>query len=429
VSEQLVQLLGIAAAFAVVVYLVSRQKPLFLAMLLASALVGLSWGAGPRELLDTLLSALQDETTISLCLSVAAITSLSALLEQLGLIDQMVASLRNLLQSPRLTIILIPGLIGCMPMTGGAIVSAPMVNVLGEEMGLTAEGKAAANIVFRHGWSFIFPFLPSMILVAQLSGLDVGTIIARQFPFTLVVIGAGYYFLVYRPAAHNRDCGEAASTGKDEAAATGTAQGKNSLPSRLGEFVRSAAPILVVILLFLGFDLHLALAALGGIAVTIFLARDRLRWKNLPLRLARSLDLKIVLSMMGIMVFRESIYRAEAFSALLSALVHAGVPLLLLSCVTPLFIGYASGSHSTTVAVTLPVVLPLALEQGLDPAGYVALVYGFSLLAYIVSPIHLCQILTNEYFGVSLTRVYRQYAGVFGALFAALVMAGLLLGT
>lgn len=45
-----------------------------------------------------------------------------------------------------------------------------------------------ANVLLRHAWFFVFPFSPSLILTAHLSGYSVNAIIARQWYLTVLAM-------------------------------------------------------------------------------------------------------------------------------------------------------------------------------------------------------------------------------------------------
>ncbi len=98
-----------------------------------------------------------------------------------GYLDNMVRGLSGFLGNLKAAIMTVPALVGSMPVLGGAAVSAPLVDKLGDGLGLSPE-KKAANLVFRHGMFFVFPFSPSMILVSNLLGVPVTSLLAKLWP-------------------------------------------------------------------------------------------------------------------------------------------------------------------------------------------------------------------------------------------------------
>jgi len=86
------------------------------------------------------------------------------------------------------------------------------------------------------------------------------------------------------------------------------------------------------------------------------------------------------------------------------------VPLVLIAVVLPLIVGVLTGITIAFVGSTLPILIPLVQSHGESQfiLAYVmvALVTGFS--GVLLSPLHLCMILSNEFFEAEPGPVYRQ---------------------
>jgi hypothetical protein len=80
-------------------------------------------------------------------------------------------------------------------------------------------------------------------------------------------------------------------------------------------------------------------------------------------------------------------------------------------------ISTVSANHNTTLGVVYPMVLPLAPPE--QVMAYAVLVFGGSFVAYFSSPLHLCQILTNQYCKVSLIEGWKEYWPVLVGVVAA----------
>ena len=85
-----------------------------------------------------------------------------------GYLDKMVQGLQGFLGNLKASIMVVPALVGSMPVLGGAAVSAPLVDKLGEGLHLSPDRKAAINLVFRHGMFFVFPFSPTDIYKSKI---------------------------------------------------------------------------------------------------------------------------------------------------------------------------------------------------------------------------------------------------------------------
>lgn len=423
-GEDLMELIGIVAAFTVIIIMINRKNSLALSMGSAAIIILVASGATPREILSIIFRALTDPNTLDLALIVAIITSLAGLLNRHSFFDKMVNSLRNLLGNDRLTLMLVPGLIGSMPMVGGAIVSAPIADQLGERLNLSARRRSAANNIFRHSWYFVFPFMPTFILTTRLAGISIQELMLVQWPLAVAMLAAGYYFILVVPARR---------TGR-HAATDGPVQ-RNSGESRAEEardFVKYASPILLSLLLHLGLGLHLALSLVLGMGLALALVALVERSPDfhlaaVPVQILRDINYEVAGAMLAIMVFRAAIDQTETFEILMSQMLDLGVPLYLIAAALAAIIGFVSASHTSTLAVVLPVLVPMAAATGDPVAIYVMVAFCFAFLAYLVSPLHLCQILTNDYFDVALLQVYRIYIPVLvtvGVTAVAIVLLG-----
>jgi hypothetical protein len=288
----------------------------------------------------------------------------------------------------------VPSLIGLLPVTGGAVMSAPMVDKLGEDLGLSRPRRAAANLIFRHQWFLVFPFLNAMILASELSRVPISRLILHQAPITLAALITSYFYLLRgsrKDVTGEHPCAAAASKVKD-----------------LRVFLASSSPILAALVLFAGFKLPLPLALLTGLVLAIFFGRFS---KPMSLRdIISGVDKRMVLAMVGVMVFKTAIEQTEAISLFVQLVLDHGIPLLLVFALLPLGVSYATGYQTTTVVILFPVLMPVAPAHAL--VTYTMVAYVSSFVTYLISPLHLCQVLTNEYLEVSLFEVYKEYLPV-----------------
>ncbi len=404
------ELIGIIAAFVLIIVMINRKNSLALSMGSASVIILIASGVPVSEMVSTVYRAAVDPETLDLALIVAIITGLAGLLNRYSFFDKMVNALRSVLGNDRLTLMLVPGLIGSMPMVGGAIVSAPIADQLGERLNLSAQRRSAANNIFRHSWYFVFPFMPTFILTTRLAGITVQELLLMQWPLAAAMLLAGYYFILVRP--------ESPDTGPDEEilnGAGGEDSGTRAAAAR--DFVKYSSPILLSLLLYLGLGIHLAFSLALGLGLALVLLHFVQRHPDFslsafPVQFLQDVNYEIAGAMVAIMVFRAAIDQTATFDILMSGMLDVGIPLVLITGGLAAVMGFVSASHSSTIAVVIPVMAPMAAETGEPVAMYVMVAYCFAFLAYLISPLHLCQILTNDYFDVALLQVYRIYLPV-----------------
>jgi hypothetical protein len=181
----------------------------------------------------------------------------------------------------------------------------------------------------------------------------------------------------------------------------------------LKRFLASSSPVLLSLGLALVLEVPLYLALVAGMGLAVFLVRSK---ADFSMRvMLRGLDYNMGLAMMGIMVFRTMVQHIGLIGKLVDWVRNAGVPLGVIFFVLPFIIGLVSASHTTTLGITLPLLLPL-VPLGQSKVAYVMLMHVSSFLAYFASPLHMCAVLTNEYFHVRISESARECLPVIAAM-------------
>ncbi|OGS69390.1 MAG: hypothetical protein A2Y96_00325 [Firmicutes bacterium RBG_13_65_8] len=411
--------LGLAAGFVLIVILVIRKRPLALAMALGTLAVGLGTGLGLNWLARTWGAALVQKDTLSLAAMVASITLLSYIMAVSGLHERLVNATIGLLRSAKLAVMVIPPLIGSMPIPGGAIVSAPLVDRPGDLLGLSQARKAAINLVFRHANFFMLPFSSPVILASMLTKFNVYYLLRHLAPLGLVTWIAGYFVLVRgtKEVALEQSPGSAPSGSAAEVAA-GLDQGATASrgsSKHLREFLVSGSPILAALGISLALKVPFWIAVVCGIILALGLTRKSHAW---ALReLVKGVDCNLIASMFAIMGFRGVVVGGQALSQVAEIFKGSSIPLPVLAFAVAFLISTVSANHNTTLGIAYPMIFAL-ISPG-EVMAYAVLIFAGSFVAYFWSPLHLCQILTLDYCKVSLPQVFREYAWVLVALAAA----------
>ena len=119
----------------------------------AMALLALPWQEIPNIVFRTTVDLL----TISVVLATFAIMWLSQLYKETGVMKNMSDSLSRIIKNPKVVLSVLPAVIGFLPVAGGALMSAPLVDAEAEKLKLKPAKKAYVNFWFRHT---IFPVYP-----------------------------------------------------------------------------------------------------------------------------------------------------------------------------------------------------------------------------------------------------------------------------
>jgi hypothetical protein len=110
----------------------------------------------------------------------------------------------------------------------------------------------------------------------------------------------------------------------------------------------------------------------------------------------------LVLSIISMLYLRDMITSSGSIVKLFEAVIASGIPVLAIAIVVPLFIGAISGSPAMGVGIAFPILLPLFGDPNIH---LVSIVFLGITCTYITSPLHLCLVLTNNYFKSDLNKV------------------------
>ena len=90
-----------------------------------------------------------------------------------------------------------PGIMGLLPVPGGAFLSAPFVDSIGNDLNMSGDQKTAVNLYFRHFSMFVLPYNTTMLTIASiLPAVNIYLVIGLCLPFVAVLLGGAYLFYV-----------------------------------------------------------------------------------------------------------------------------------------------------------------------------------------------------------------------------------------
>ena len=390
------------------IVLLRLKAPLAAAIMAISAAQVLLSGMSLETAGRAVIRALSDLKTIELFAIIIIVIFIGETLKNHRLFDRLILSLNGLVRDARLVAMAAPAIIGLLPMPGGALFSAPLVDTSTREMKIEPAFRAFLNYWFRHLWEFVWPVYAGLLIFHAMSGIPLRTIILWQSPFTLLNLGSGLALAWY----HFRRQGVQRTVPPRSP--------KNRL---LSDLLLGTWPILAVILLFFVFSipLHYALLAVSLVLVLVLRVRPGEICKTI---FSRSMG-KILLVIAAVMIFQHILQASDSFSAL--AELRISLPaVVLFAALVSFTVGFLTGVNTAYIIIAYPIVLPLIAN--LPNAVFLSLyVYIIGFAGILLSPLHLCLVLSNEYFCTSLLKVYRYMALPVALQVIAATLAALLL--
>jgi len=379
----MIDLLKIFSTFALIVVLLRRRWNLGVVMLLASVVLGALYLVGPMKQLEVMARSSVDLVTLNLVGGLVLIMVLENIIRKRGLLRQMTDSLSNIARDRRVTMAVLPGVIGLLPSAGGAAFSAPMVQEAAGELDITPERRAFINYWFRHIWEYISPLYPGVVLVAAVTKLPLNTLILSQVPLpvAVVIVGALFCFRGIAPVA---------ISGK-----------RNQEDVRL--LMISLLPILASLVMVIVFKIHLAIS-MAVIVGALFLIY-RYSFPEIKLALQESVSLNVILMVIGIMVFKGMLEATGAILALPVFFEQSGLPPIVIFFTLPFLVGLLTGLTVGFVGSTFPLIT--AMLGGHPDPGAITFAFASGFAGVMLSPTHLCLLLTVRYFKADLAGTYR----------------------
>ncbi len=409
-------ILKLILTMAIILVLVSKKINIGLSLLLGSLSFILLNGASVLLFIKVILQTITDLDALNLTLAIGFITILGYLMDRYQLMNRMIQSLENILGSVKATLFLAPALIGTLLVSGGALMSCPVVNSLGERIEMSNVHRAASNLVFRHALYFIFPLSTNMIIAAQIGEYDLFEFIKLQFPLAIVFSLMGY-FLYVKPYSSK-------ALLDDNEKSTEMYFKSPQLIFQLMNFILYASPIIVSLLATLILKLPFSIACVLGIVTSLLIhLSDQHRVcddETFFMSVKKGVKPLMMLSVFGIMVFKNALSFFPDLYDQMASIVSMGFPVELIIIICTALLSFTLASIQPSVAILYPLILPMAIDEH-TKLRLAMFIYTTAFIFYYISPLHLCQVLTVEYFNVDTKTLYKQYRLILPILFITMV--------
>jgi len=122
--------------------------------------------------------------------------------------------------------------------------------------------------------------------------------------------------------------------------------------------------------------------------------------------------LQMIYMVCAILIFKGVLEDSGAVKALSDEMLRWRIPLMPIAVLLPFVVGLVAGITIAFVGATFPILISLihALGQTHLMLPYMMLALASGFVGVLVSPLHLCLLLSNAYFQTPLVPVYRLMA-------------------
>ncbi len=309
---------------------------------------------------------------------------IAGVLKETGVLDDITKGLMSI--NVKFASLAIPALIGLIPMPGGALVSAMMTyNLYFNDLKLERNRASFLNYWFRHIWVPTWPLYQAIILTAALLQTTVYDIIKYTYPAALSGILVGVIYSLYIEK----------NTGLE-----GHVNGK-----KLDFFKHTWIFIEIAVLaLILKIDISITLF-ITLLSIILVYKPNKKAWKQ---GLKTALDPKLLLIIFLAMIFREFIVSSGAANQMYMILRGYNINESLVAFIIPFSLGIATAGEFVFAAIAFPILLQILLTpNGINP---ITLLMGFTggWIGVMLSPAHLCIVLTVEHFKADIVRTFKH---------------------
>lgn len=371
--------LVVIAAMILIVVLLRFKVLIGPAILSGGLLIWLFESRSFEKLWIAFTETLTMQRTWDLLLCLYFVMCLEVELRKSGSLHGMVVTLRNIFSSNKVTLAFMPAFLGLLPSLGGARFSAPIVQEASEGIAVDDEQKSAINLWFRHIFEFSNPLMPGVILACGIANVSIGDLIDQVGWVTILCFVLGWIFLII--PLKITDPEKATNTQHDR-----TIDWKS--------LVLAFGPIVTSFLLTVVFNVQAALAM--GLVVVAFI--PLYFWFKRPISVksvfTESLDKKLFFNVVCILYFIQLLTVIGTLDEIVSVFNNSSLPqAVIIACLSFIF-GVMTGMGQGYIAIVMPIVALMA--PGNIVLVGIAMVYGMA--GQMVTPTHLCILVTVEYF-------------------------------
>jgi len=392
-------IIRVCATLALILLVNKISKNLAISAIIGTALLALWCGHAVPAALLIAWNRISSANTLLLMFALVQIIFLSSQMSDSGVMKDLVESIRRRIPQ-KFSIAMLPAVIGLLPMPGGAIFSAPLVDECDDRKVIDPLLKTRINYWFRHVWEYWWPLYPGVLLAVDITGLTIPQFMLLQIPLSIMAVGCGYYFLLRKI----------------------NVSGESPLPPDGGDttsIVLPLAPILIIVTAYAFINIAFPFISRSNkylpMIIGILLAQSFLQfyrplngkeWRKILLSQGTP---KLILLVIAILVYGSFIETplpdgSQLVSHLRQELASLGFPIIVIIIVIPFLCAFTTGLSVGFVGASFPIVMSLlGPDPGMgDLLSNTLLAYGAGYTGMILSPVHICLIVTNDHFETSL---------------------------
>jgi integral membrane protein (TIGR00529 family) len=385
-------LIGVLAV-AVLVVMLKFKINIGWTMFVESGFIAVAAGMNFDKVQEALIRGLISQKTIGTIAILFFISMIENVMRKSGMINDIGVNLQHAMKGKLAAAVTMPIVLGMLPSVGGARFSCPMVQEVLKD-GVPDIDKAFINYWYRHFWLDSFILYPGVIMVSRLTNIPITTLFATTLIFCLLHFSVGLIWAI--PAIY-----------KDKPKQILKDIIKVKSEFNIKVFIKALSPIILIMITYIaisGFTTY-AMEISVLVALVYLLITKKYSLAGVKNTVLESFKVNYVIIVMGVMVFTEFLGSSGVMNAAIQAVLLYKIPIVILFIILPFLGGLSTGISFTFVSLAFPILIPLGMGSNV---WIVVLSYVVGFAGVMLSPIHICGIMTSEYFKVKFRDVLRR---------------------
>jgi len=393
-------LVKVLIIFIVIFILSTRVKKWICIAIFAGALVGgLIFSLGFTNTIKTIFQGMFTSQSILLSILVSLITIMGSIMKETRLLDDCRKAALALFPSGRSAGAFMASMVGLLPMPGGALFSAPLVesSIKSEKFSNQPGLLVIVNYWFRHIWEFWWPLYPAIIALLAVAEMELSNWIPVSIIFTPISILLGWVFLLRKVKSESR---------------------KKNVKLKLTDIkpfipllsVIISAVVLKIISNVLKIEVETALLIIPSILTGILMNLIMYRTVKINYRVVfdwrRILPIAILL--FSIMGYKEVIIRADISSYIAVDIGNLHLPVIILFAFLPFISGVITGIAVGFIGSSFPLIVTMLNDfPEYSKIAVLVFAFGWGYVGMMLSPFHACFLFSKDYFTSSWKNSYK----------------------
>lgn len=355
-------------------------------ILFSCALIfGLAHYMTPIQLSKLLFVSLISESTLKILGVLYLISLMEIIMRKSGILGKMVNSVKVLSGDSRIAMASLTAIVGLLPSPGGARFSAPLVDEAGIETNISNDRKAAINYYYRHVWEYFLPLYAAPLMAIEILQISITKFILIMLPYTIITALSGCLIFGRGSIDYNKN---------------------KAKPSRSiwYDFFEGISPIILVMLLVMLFNMYIILALF--IVIFAMILYYKIDLKEVPKIIKTAFSPRLIFMIFSAIYLRNILQDSGSVDQLVQFFQVAGLNTTIIAIVFPFIISFLTGITLPGVTITLPVVISMSSPENMLAMASLSL--ASNMIGDMLSPVHLCFIMSVEHFKADFGRAYRS---------------------